>query len=112
MDSRLNEPIQSIQVANGRGAEKAVDEIEVQSKPTTASPSEIMGHFDPTKILNAQANVKIDVKDANFWYGTKQALYNVTIPLRERQVTALIVPSADGKSTFLRTLNRINDLIH
>jgi phosphate transport system ATP-binding protein len=47
----------------------------------------------------------------NFFYGSKQALYNVGIPLYERQVTALIGPSGCGKSTFLRTLNRMNDLI-
>jgi phosphate transport system ATP-binding protein len=47
----------------------------------------------------------------NFFYGSKQALYDVSIPLRERQVTALIGPSGCGKSTFLRTLNRMNDLI-
>jgi phosphate transport system ATP-binding protein len=60
---------------------------------------------------NIDAPAKIDVKDTNFWYSAKQALYGVTIPLRERQVTALIGPSGCGKSTFLRTLNRMNDLI-
>ncbi len=35
----------------------------------------------------------------------------MSIPIRERQVTALIGPSGCGKSTFLRTLNRMNDLI-
>lgn len=58
-----------------------------------------------------QAAVKIDVRNVNFYYSTKQALYDVTLPLRERQVTALIGPSGCGKSTFLRTLNRMNDLI-
>jgi phosphate transport system ATP-binding protein len=60
---------------------------------------------------NLDANVKIDVKNNDFWYSAKQALYGVTIPLRERQVTALIGPSGCGKSTFLRELNRMNDLI-
>jgi ABC-type phosphate transport system ATPase subunit len=57
------------------------------------------------------APAKIDVRNANFWYSAKQALYDVSIPLRERQVTALIGPSGCGKTTFLRTLNRMNDLI-
>ncbi|MBA2395018.1 MAG: phosphate ABC transporter ATP-binding protein [Ktedonobacteraceae bacterium] len=70
-----------------------------------------MGNLDPTKTLNTGASAKIDVKDTDFYYGAKQALYKVTIPLRERQVTALIGPSGCGKSTFLRTLNRMNDLI-
>lgn len=70
-----------------------------------------MGQFDPTKTLNTEAPVKIDVRNVNFFYGPKQALYDVTIPLLERQVTALIGPSGCGKSTFLRTLNRMNDTI-
>lgn len=73
--------------------------------------SEHMGHFDPTQTLNIQSQPKIDVQNANFFYGSKQALYNVSLPLRDRQVTALIGPSGCGKSTFLRTLNRMNDLI-
>ncbi|HCI79585.1 MAG TPA: phosphate ABC transporter ATP-binding protein, partial [Ktedonobacter sp.] len=47
----------------------------------------------------------------NFFYGTKQALFDVSLPVRDQQVTALIGPSGCGKSTFLRTLNRMNDLI-
>ena len=111
MDSRLNQPTKSIQVDNSQSARNAVDEVQTQGKLITSSPSEIMGTFDPTRILNTNANAKINVENANFWYGAKQALYNVTIPLRERQVTALIGPSGCGKSTFLRTLNRMNDLI-
>jgi phosphate transport system ATP-binding protein len=60
---------------------------------------------------NIDAPAKIDVRNADFWYSAKQALYDVSIPLRERQVTALIGPSGCGKTTFLRTLNRMNDLI-
>jgi phosphate transport system ATP-binding protein len=61
--------------------------------------------------VNTDAGVKIDVRHTNFWYGSKQALFDVSIPIREKQVTALIGPSGCGKSTFLRTLNRMNDLI-
>src|SRR5215468_4136591 len=58
-----------------------------------------MGEFDPSKTLKTSAPTKIDVKDADFWYGSKQALKDVTIPLLEGQVTALIGPSGCGKST-------------
>ncbi|HZS74993.1 MAG TPA: phosphate ABC transporter ATP-binding protein PstB [Ktedonobacteraceae bacterium] len=61
--------------------------------------------------LDEKAGVSIDVRTLNFWYGPKQALFDVSIPIRDRQVTALIGPSGCGKSTFLRTLNRMNDLI-
>ena len=54
---------------------------------------------------------KISVKDLNLFYGEKQALYNVSLDIEEKKVTALIGPSGCGKSTFLRTLNRMNDLI-
>lgn len=70
-----------------------------------------MGSFDPTRTLDTNASVKIDVRNTNFFYGAKQALYNISLPIRERQVTALIGPSGCGKSTFLRTLNRMNDLV-
>ncbi|HWZ17194.1 MAG TPA: phosphate ABC transporter ATP-binding protein PstB [Ktedonobacteraceae bacterium] len=60
---------------------------------------------------NIDAPVKIDVKHNDFWYSAAQALFDVSIPLRERQVTALIGPSGSGKSTFLRELNRMNDLV-
>ncbi len=62
-------------------------------------------------LVNPEAVVKIDARHANFWYGDKQALFDISIPIREKHVTALIGPSGCGKSTFLRTLNRMNDLI-
>jgi phosphate transport system ATP-binding protein len=61
--------------------------------------------------VDHQAAIKIDVRRLNFYYGAKQALYDVTLRVREHQVTALIGPSGCGKSTFLRTLNRMNDMI-
>jgi phosphate transport system ATP-binding protein len=53
----------------------------------------------------------IDVRDLNFYYGTKRALENITIGIQPHVVTAFIGPSGCGKSTFLRTLNRMNDII-
>src|SRR5438105_4255084 len=55
--------------------------------------------------------VKVHTRDLNLFYGQKQALKNISIDIRERQVTAFIGPSGCGKSTYLRTLNRMNDLI-
>jgi phosphate transport system ATP-binding protein len=54
---------------------------------------------------------KISVRELNFFYGRTQALYNISLDIRERVVMALIGPSGCGKSTFLRTLNRMNDTI-
>jgi phosphate transport system ATP-binding protein len=53
----------------------------------------------------------IEAKNFSFWYGEKQALYDITLSLKPRAVTALIGPSGCGKSTFLRAINRMNDLI-
>lgn len=54
---------------------------------------------------------KIEVNHLNFFYGDKQALYDISIPIRPQRITALIGPSGCGKSTFLRCLNRMNDEI-
>ncbi|KPK44351.1 MAG: phosphate ABC transporter ATP-binding protein [Phycisphaerae bacterium SG8_4] len=60
---------------------------------------------------NDGAGPKIRVRDLNFYYGNTQALYDITMAVPARQVTALIGPSGCGKSTFLRTLNRMNDVV-
>jgi phosphate transport system ATP-binding protein len=54
---------------------------------------------------------KMRVDHLNFYYGSKLALSDISIPIRENQITALIGPSGCGKSTFLRCLNRMNDTI-
>ena len=53
----------------------------------------------------------IEVKNFSFFYDSKQALFDVNLHLKEKQITALIGPSGCGKSTLLRTFNRMNDLI-
>ncbi len=58
-----------------------------------------------------EQKVQISVKDLNLFYGTKQALKNITMDVFSHSVTAFIGPSGCGKSTFLRALNRMNDLI-
>jgi phosphate transport system ATP-binding protein len=54
---------------------------------------------------------KILVRDFSFYYGDFQALIDISMPIPEKQITALIGPSGCGKSTFLRSLNRMNDTI-
>jgi phosphate transport system ATP-binding protein len=55
--------------------------------------------------------LKFEVRQLSFWYGDKQAIFDVSLAIPERSVMALIGPSGCGKSTFLRALNRMNDLI-
>jgi phosphate transport system ATP-binding protein len=59
----------------------------------------------------SRATSKLDVRGLSVWYGSTQALFDISIAIPERSVTALIGPSGCGKSTFLRALNRMNDLI-
>jgi phosphate transport system ATP-binding protein len=113
MDPSLNQPGPGRQLQNFTIRLTSIDDEKTEVRRTTNEEAEprVIGEFDPTKTLNTQANVKIDVRNVNFFYGSKQALFNVSVPIRERQITALIGPSGCGKSTFLRTLNRMNDLI-
>ncbi len=56
-------------------------------------------------------NPKVETEALNFYYGATQALFDVSIRIPEKKVTALIGPSGCGKSTFLRMFNRLNDII-
>jgi phosphate transport system ATP-binding protein len=58
-----------------------------------------------------ETKAKMRVTGLNFFYGQHQALFDVSLDIVEKQVTALIGPSGCGKSTFLRTLNRMNETI-
>jgi len=53
----------------------------------------------------------IAVRDCNLYYGEFQALKNINIDIEEHEVTAFIGPSGCGKSTFIKTFNRMNDLV-
>jgi len=55
--------------------------------------------------------IVLEAQGLNLYYGPNHALKDVAVRIPERQVTALIGPSGCGKSTFLRTWNRMNDLI-
>ncbi|WP_117169217.1 phosphate ABC transporter ATP-binding protein PstB [Paraliobacillus sediminis] len=57
------------------------------------------------------ANIVYDTKDLNLWYGDTQALKSIDLPLYEKEVTAIIGPSGCGKSTYLKTLNRMVELV-
>ena len=54
---------------------------------------------------------KLETIDFSLYYGNFRALKDITIKIPENKVTALIGPSGCGKSTFLRSFNRMNDLI-
>jgi phosphate transport system ATP-binding protein len=58
-----------------------------------------------------QGSPVLEIENFNLWYGKKQALFDINMPVPSGKVTALIGPSGCGKSTLLRCVNRMNDLI-
>ena len=72
--------------------------------------TEIAEHI-PEAVRVDIENPTVSVSDLSLHYGSTQALFDVTLPVPEKQVTAFIGPSGCGKSTLLRCLNRLNDLI-
>ncbi|EMR05517.1 Phosphate import ATP-binding protein PstB 3 [Bhargavaea cecembensis DSE10] len=62
-------------------------------------------------VREAAKPVVYDTKQLNLWYGSHHALKNIDLPIRENEVTAIIGPSGCGKSTYIKTLNRMVELV-
>ena len=85
----------------------------------TTNNSHIQTHaIDPSKLAFGATATRLEdediclqVKDLQFYYGTKRALNNVNMVIPRKRVTAFIGPSGCGKSTLLRCFNRMNDLV-
>lgn len=71
--------------------------------------SMVKKHADRMSLANE--DICINIKNFNLYYGSKQALKDITMDIPEKRVTAFIGPSGCGKSTLLRCINRMNDLI-
>jgi phosphate transport system ATP-binding protein len=82
---------------------------QLQTRPPQVTPSIVQPKAATPE--SAVPSAKMTARKVNLWYGTKQALFDVDIDLRQNEVTALIGPSGCGKSTFLRCFNRMNDVI-
>ncbi len=68
--------------------------------------------LDTIRIPNVVADAaKMVGEGVDVFYGAKQALHKVDLAIKQNQVTALIGPSGCGKTTFLRCLNRMNDVV-
>jgi phosphate transport system ATP-binding protein len=82
----------------------------LERPPATASaPVPTLPAGKPGAGPAAPITLKVDA--LNLSYGAKQALFNVSLDIPERKVTAFIGPSGCGKSTLLRCFNRMNDLV-
>jgi phosphate transport system ATP-binding protein len=56
--------------------------------------------------------MRMTISKVNFYYGSKQILFDISMGIADKRVTALIGPSGCGKSTLLRTLNRMHETVH
>src|SRR6266516_659518 len=66
---------------------------------------------EPMPAEEAVSACTFRIKDLSIWYGGKRAIDNVTLDIASNAVTAIIGPSGCGKSTFLRSLNRMHELV-
>jgi phosphate transport system ATP-binding protein len=77
--------------------------IDMSSNITTAKSLDV-AHL-------SAADTALEIKNLDLFYGDKQALFDVSMKIPKKQVTAFIGPSGCGKSTLLRCINRMNDLV-
>ena len=84
--------------------------VEVPAKPRTAALTS--GREGPSDAPATKGGkLRMESRKLNFSYGPKQALWDISLQIPEKTVTAFIGPSGCGKSTYLRCLNRMNDII-
>jgi phosphate transport system ATP-binding protein len=81
-------------------------ELTKTEAPRPAPPPPAAGRRPAESVV-----IRVETVGLDFFYGKTQALFDVSLAVPEKSVTALIGPSGCGKSTFLRCLNRMNDLI-
>jgi phosphate transport system ATP-binding protein len=74
-------------------------------------PAHAPAHFDVRHSERSGRAVIFDIRDLSVLYGGFRAVRDVSLPIRENEITALIGPSGCGKTTVLRCLNRMNDLV-
>ena len=65
----------------------------------------------PTEVAVPGASPAVEARQFSFWYGEKQALFEIDLTIPAKAITAFIGPSGCGKSTFLRSINRMNETI-
>ncbi len=90
----------------------AMTATEVEAAVARIKPSQTGGGFSTIRTPDSEPRpIRVKAEDVRVFYGAKQALFDVSIDIPEKAVTAFIGPSGCGKSTFLRCINRMNDTI-
>ncbi|TXL66465.1 phosphate ABC transporter ATP-binding protein [Cerasibacillus terrae] len=81
--------------------------ITVMEQPKVKQRSNV----EVLRTAEQEKDVVFDTQNLNLWYGDTQALKDIDLSIREKEVTAIIGPSGCGKSTYLKTLNRMVELV-
>jgi phosphate transport system ATP-binding protein len=87
-----------------------VGEVESPARSPVSIPVAQRGAAKEGPPAGAQT-LRMETRKLDFSYGEKQALWEISLKIPEKSVTAFIGPSGCGKSTYLRCLNRMNDII-
>src|SRR5262245_23855901 len=85
-------------------------------QPTVAAKTELpkpaaLQKAKAREVSAAPGNVIFEVRNVSIYYGAFKAVTEVTMPIYENEITAFIGSSGSGKSTVLRSFNRMNDLV-
>src|SRR5262245_13084376 len=96
---------------NGSGEEMDVTEITHGASPDPVTQRLEVRHASEDDVVEVERDRVFEVKDVSVLYGSFRAIRDVNLSIGRNEITALIGPSGCGKTTFLRCLNRMNDLI-
>ncbi len=97
---------------NGSGDDMDVSEMTQAEIPRDRIAARVAVRPAPgDDVVEVERETVFDVRDVSVFYGSFRAVRDVTLPIAQNEITALIGPSGCGKTTFIRCLNRMNDLI-
>ncbi len=99
---------------SGDRMDSKMTRVETESASTTRTeegPHLVLKVPRESASEEAQREIVFDVQGVSVYYGAFRAVRDVSLPILKNEITALIGPSGCGKTTFLRCLNRMNDLI-
>jgi len=92
-------------------AAESIDSASTEQGPDTHVEQTQQQVAEATPTASVAGDHRIDVTDLDIYYGEFLAVAGVTMTIEPRSITALIGPSGCGKSTFLRSLNRMHEVI-
>jgi phosphate transport system ATP-binding protein len=90
----------------------ALNKVPASAGPAPGTPeSAVIAPTTKPLEVPAPVQLRMQVRNLNFFYGKLQALHNISLDIAANRITALIGPSGCGKSTLLRTLNRMYETV-